>query len=107
MNKSLIVAIAFCLVGSAQAQQDLGPLVTAQPVPWHGASIAVGDSRARVREITQRAPDRDVVLRHGESVRIGQQWMYFGRDVEPGKLLWVELIGGQVSRVWIETIDQS
>lgn len=107
MNKPLIAAIAIFLAGAAQAQQDLGPLVTAQPVPWHGATIAVGDSRARVREVTQRAPDRDVVLRHGESVRIGQQWMYFGRDAEPGKLLWVELIGGRVSRVWTETINQS
>lgn len=107
MNKRLIAVIALGLAGAAQAQQDLGPFVTAQPVSWHGASIAVGDSRARVREVTQRAPDRDVVLRHGESVRIGQQWMYFGRDAEPGKLLWVELIGGQVSRVWIETIDPS
>ncbi|HEY1076197.1 MAG TPA: hypothetical protein VGE51_05870 [Fontimonas sp.] len=107
MKHALLIALALCLSGAALAQQDLGPLVTAQPVVWQGARISVGDSRAQVRQVTGRAPDRDVVLRHGESLRIGQQWMYFGRDAEPGRLLWVELIGGRVSRVWTETIQRS
>jgi hypothetical protein len=107
MNRVLVAIAAVGICFAVHAQQDLGPMVTAQPVSWQGATLAVGDSRARVREVTQRPPDRDVVLRHGESLRIGQQWMYFGRDAEPGKLLWVELIGGRVSRVWTENVDQS
>ncbi len=107
MNRLLVAIAAAGISFAVHAQQDLGPMVTEQPVSWQGASIAVGDSRARVRQVTGRLPDRDVLLSHDQSNPVGRQWMYFGRDADQGKLLWVELIGGRVSRVWTEAVDQS
>lgn len=93
---------------AANAQSNgLGPLVTREPVRWQGETIAVGDGRAQLRQVTRRAPDREVPLIEGQTPPIGLQQLYVGRDAEAGRLLWVELIRGRISRVWVEAIPQS
>lgn len=107
MRVLLIGLLGAGLSAAAAAQSNgLAPLVTREPVRWLGATIAVGDGRALLRQATRRAPDREVPLIEGEAPPIGLQQMYVGRDAEQGRLLWVELIRGRISRVWVETIPQ-
>lgn len=96
--------VAVCL-GAAAHAQDLGPLVTDEPVVWRGDTIKLGDAKAHVRKVAGRQPDRSVTLYQGESYPVGEQWMFFG-SADDRRLLWVEFIHGHVTRVWTEPLGE-
>ncbi len=99
--RCLIMLLA--LLAGPAAAQSLGPMVTAEPVPWRDGTVRIGDAEAQVRAVAGKAPDRALSLFVGDNFPIGEQWMFIG-GAGQRELLWVELIRGRVSRVWTEPI---
>lgn len=99
MNKLWMSLLALCWTAAAVA----APLVTDKPVPWNGGAVKLGDSETEVRKVTGKYPDRAVPLNPTETLPLGEQWMFIGSKQK--QTLWVELIGGRVTRVWTEPLD--
>lgn len=104
MKMLVTILVAACL-GAAAHAQDLGPLVTDEPVSWRGGTIRLGDAEAQVRKLAGRPPDRSVILYQAENYPVGEQWMFFG-SADDRRLLWVEFIHGRVTRVWTEPLGE-
>lgn len=103
MLKVLASLLALVLVAaSAQAQPGL---VTDAPIRVaSGSLVKVGDSEGQVLVKFGRAPDRETVLEDRRGGAVGQRWVY----IEPGysgRIVTIELHGGQVARLWSERIE--
>lgn len=98
-------ALALLLAGAAAAG-TLGPLVTEQPLAWHGGVIRPGDLEAQVRRVAGRYPDNEQTLYLGDQHPVGVRWAFVG-DGDDRRVLYVEFMRGRVTRAWTEPIDES
>lgn len=98
--KTLLALMFAATVGGAALAQGL---VTDAPIRFDGKLVRVGDSEGQVLATVGRAPDREVTLESRAGGAVGQRWIY----IEPGysgRIVTIEIYGGQVARLWSERI---